>query len=130
MKINTKIRYGLRTMIEIGCCQVPNGILQKDIAEHQDLSVKYLDSIISSLKLKGLIANSRGKGSGYVLTRAATDISMLDIYTAFDRIEIVDCINNKNFCERATQDCKAHCYWKDFQAHFVDILSKKSLQKI
>ncbi|HBK42488.1 MAG TPA: Rrf2 family transcriptional regulator, partial [Porphyromonadaceae bacterium] len=64
MKINSKIRYGLRTMIEIACCKEPTGILQKDIAKNQNISVKYLDYIISALKLKGLISNTKGRGSG------------------------------------------------------------------
>jgi DNA-binding IscR family transcriptional regulator len=59
MKINTKIRYGLRTMLEIAKAPDNEGILQKDIAKNQNISLKYLDSIISSLKLKGLIHNSK-----------------------------------------------------------------------
>lgn len=130
MKINTKIRYGLRTMIEIACSNQQEGILQKDIAMNQNISIKYLDTIVASLKLKGLIANIRGKGSGYVLARSADDISIHEIYTAFERIEIVDCINNKNFCERATHDCTAHNFWKNFQRDVVKMLSTKSLQEI
>ena len=42
MKINTKIRYGLRTMIEIANAQDDNGVLQKDIAKNQNISLKYL----------------------------------------------------------------------------------------
>jgi DNA-binding IscR family transcriptional regulator len=48
-------------MIVIAKAPELEGILQKDIAENQDISLKYLDSIISSLKLKGLIVNVRGK---------------------------------------------------------------------
>ena len=83
MKINTKIRYGLRTMIEIAGCLDPEGILQKDIAKNQNISVKYLDYIISALKLKGLIMNVRGRGSGYRLARPIDEITMLYIYSAF-----------------------------------------------
>lgn len=130
MKINTKIRYGLRTMIEIASSKEPIGILQKDIAQKQNISLKYLDPIIGALKLKGLIANSKGKGSGYMLTRPANEITMLDIYTAFEQIVIVDCINNLGYCERSLHDCKARCYWNDFGIDFRKLLSDKTLDQI
>ena len=130
MRINTKIRYGLRTIIEIAHTLDPNGVLQKDIAKNQHISLKYLDSIISSLKIKGLVANSKGRGSGYRLTREPKDISMLDIYTAFEQIVVVECINNKSLCERATHECKAKNYWNEFSIDFKKLLLKKNLEQI
>ena len=111
MRVNTKIRYGLRTLIEIASSTEQSGMLQKDISKNQNISIKYLDAIISSLKVKGLIANAKGKGSGYKLTRPAEEITMLDIYTAFEQIVIVECINNRSFCERATHTCTSRNYW-------------------
>lgn len=130
MKINTKIRYGLRTMIEIASAQDDNGVLQKEIALKQNISFKYLDPIISALKLKGLIVNSKGKGSGYRLTRPASEISMYEIYTAFEQISVVECINNKGYCERSLHDCKANCYWTEFGKEFIKILRSKNLEEI
>lgn len=130
MRINTKIRYGLRTLIEIANSPDVNGVLQKDIARNQNISLKYLDSIISSLKIKGLIINSRGRGSGYRLTRAPKEITMYDIYTAFEQIEVVECINNKGFCERSQHDCKANNYWNEFGKEFTKMLTSKTLDEI
>ncbi|MEI6751674.1 MAG: Rrf2 family transcriptional regulator [Paludibacter sp.] len=130
MRVNSKIRYGLRTMIEIANSTSSNGMLQKDIAKNQKISLKYLDPIIASLKLKGLITNSKGKGSGYRLTRAAEEISMLDIYTAFEQIVVIECINNLNFCDRSLHDCKGRNYWNEFKVDLEAILSKKNLAQI
>jgi Rrf2 family iron-sulfur cluster assembly transcriptional regulator len=130
MRVNSKIRYGLRTMIEIASSTNPNGMLQKDIALNQNISLKYLDPIIASLKLKGLIINSRGKGSGYRLTRPAEEITMLDIYTAFEQIVVIECINNLNFCDRSMHDCKGRNFWNEFKVDFEDILAKKNLAQI
>ncbi len=129
MRVNTKIRYGLRTMIEIANSTEPIGVLQKDIAVKQNISLKYLDSIISSLKLKGLISNTKGRGSGYRLTRPTKDITMLDIYTAFEPIEIIECINNNALCDR-WQSCKAVSFWDEFKSDFIEILTKKNLEQI
>jgi len=130
MRVNTKIRYGLRTMIEIAISTESNGVLQKDIAKSQHISLKYLDPIISSLKLKGLITNSKGRGSGYILTREPKDISMYDIYTAFEQIVIIECINNLNYCDRSLHDCKGRNYWNEFRDDFTNILLKKNLEQI
>lgn len=130
MRVNTKIRYGLRTMIEIASTQDPNGVLQKEIAKSQHISLKYLDPIISALKLKGLITNSKGRGSGYRLTRAPKDITMYDIYTAFEQIVIIECVNNLSYCERSMHDCKGRNYWHEFKVDFEKILLKKNLEQI
>lgn len=129
MKINSKIRYGLRTIMEIASCTDPHGVLQKDISVNQTISLKYLDSIISSLKLKGLVVNTRGKGSGYKLARPAEEITMWDIYTAFEPLTIVECINNRAVCGRSL-NCKAKTYWCEFKQEFKDILVKKNLAQI
>ena len=130
MRINTKIRYGLRTMIEIAASTDANGMLQKDIAKNQNISLKYLDPIISSLKLKGLIVNSKGRGSGYRLTREPKDITMLDIYTAFEQIIVIECINNMGYCDRSMNDCKGRNYWNEFKNEFAEMLRSKNLEQI
>jgi len=117
-------------MIEIASSTDSSGMLQKDIAKNQHISLKYLDPIISALKLKGVIANSKGRGSGYRLTRPAEEITMYEIYTAFEQITIIECINNCGFCERSIHDCKAKNYWSEFRADFIQLLQKKNLQQI
>lgn len=117
-------------MIEIASSTNPKGMLQKDIAKNQHISLKYLDPIILALKVKGLIINSRGKGSGYRLTRPAVEINMLDIYTAFEQITVIECINNLDFCDRSMHDCKGRNFWHQFKAEFEEILLKKNLQQI
>lgn len=129
MKINTKIRYGMRAMIDIAKSDNPGGVLQKDIAVNQNISVKYLDSIIASLKTKGLITTSKGKGSGYRLTRPAEQISALDIYTAFEPITIVECIDNSGFCDRSCECCSRK-YWNEFRDTIIKSLSEKNLYQI
>jgi Rrf2 family transcriptional regulator, iron-sulfur cluster assembly transcription factor len=129
MRINTRIRYGLRTMIEIANSENSSGVLQKDIAAKQNISFKYLDSIISALKLKGLINTQKGKGSGYILSRPASEITMFDIYTAFETISVVDCLQNNTVCE-ISEHCMAQCYWNEFKMDFSQILKKKTLETL
>jgi Rrf2 family iron-sulfur cluster assembly transcriptional regulator len=130
MKINTKLRYGLRTMVEIAGSTDQIGVLQKDISSNQKISIKYLDAIISSLKVKGLIANTRGKGSGYRLSRPADQITMLDIYTAFEQVVVVECLSNEGFCDRAKSNCSSRSYWDELKTDFESMLRNKTLAQV
>ena len=67
MKLNTKVRYGLRAILEIAAETEP--MLQKNISDAQHIPLKYLDTIITGLRAKGLIRNFKGKKSGYILTK-------------------------------------------------------------
>lgn len=129
MMMNTKVRYALRTLIEIALSEKPEGVYQKDISFNQKISNKYLDSIISSLKVKGLIANAGGKRSGYLLATPVEKITLYDVYTAFEPVGIVPCINNPSICVKSA-DCKARKYWIRFKEDYEKILSNRSLQQI
>ena len=101
MKFNTKTRYGLRTMIEIAMHGEDKGVYQKEISERQEISFKYLDQIIASLKAAGLIVNSEGRNSGYVLSREASGINVYDVFKSFEHeLMIIDCLKGESHCSR------------------------------
>lgn len=79
MMISTKGRYALRFMADLA--QHRNGVYipLKEVADRQDISVKYLERIAHSLTLKGLIESTHGKGGGYRLTRNPEEYSVLEI---------------------------------------------------
>ena len=112
MKFNTKTRYALRTMLELALNEESDeGVFQKDIAENQVVSVKYLDHIIASLKAADLVENVGGKKSGYKLTRLAEEITVYDIYRAFeDELAIIDCLLHGGKCPTKHQ-CVMKDYW-------------------
>jgi len=130
MKINTKIRYGLRTMIELCCQENKNGILQKDIAKNQQLSEKYLDPIISALKTKGLIINVAGKKSGYILNKPKNQITLLDIFNSFENgPEIVPCMNKHNICDRS-ENCTAKGCWTELNDIIANYMKNTTLEDL
>jgi len=111
MKISTRTRYGVRTMIEIARGNPEKGVFQKDIANNQSLSIKYLDHIIHALKTARLITNTRGKKSGYILTRKPSEITVFDIHRAFEPgICIVECLSGSYQCNMI-DGCQARGFW-------------------
>ena len=70
MLISTKGRYALRVMIDLAEHQADGFVPLKVIAERQEISEKYLESIIKLLVKARLLNGLRGKGGGYKLTKA------------------------------------------------------------
>jgi Rrf2 family protein len=111
MKISTRTRYGVRTMIEIARGHPDRGVFQKEIATNQLLSLKYLDHIIHALKTARLISNTKGKKSGYVLTRKPSEITVFDIHRAFEPgICLVECLSGTYNCD-LIDGCNARGFW-------------------
>lgn len=107
-------------MIEISFCDPKMGIYQKDIASNQEISYKYLDPIISSLKEAKLITKAAGKKSGYKLTRNPEKINMLQIYEAFEPgIKVVDCVSKEYYCQRR-KICNVVDFWGDLNVLVSD----------
>jgi len=107
-----------------------DGIFQKDIAQSQDISNKYLDHIIHALKASKLISNVKGKKSGYKLTRKPSDISLYDIHNAFEPgICIIDCLSGNYECKRQT-DCLAVGFWKNLNDLIVDYFKSVTMDDL
>lgn len=73
MKISTKGRYALRLMLDIALHDTDEPVRVKDIAKRQDISVKYLEQIISVLVRAEYLRSIRGPQGGYRLTKKPED---------------------------------------------------------
>lgn len=69
MLISTKGRYALRVLIDLAEHRSDGYIPLKVIAQRQEISEKYLESIIKLLVKAKLLKGLRGKGGGYQLTK-------------------------------------------------------------
>ena len=65
MMISTKGRYALRILVDIAEHQADGYVPLKESADRQEISEKYLESIVSTLVKYDFIEGLRGKGGGY-----------------------------------------------------------------
>jgi len=130
MKINTKTRYGLRALIYIAIeSQNKESILQKDIAKAENISFKYLDHIIAELKAANIIVSAGGKKSGYILAKNPEDISLYDIFKAFNSdLKLVDCLDNI-FCNKNNK-CASQYFWNELNNVIINYMKNISLKEI
>ena len=128
MMVSTKGRYALRVMIDLAEHQSEGYVPLKEIAARQEISEKYLESIISVLSKAGLVDGLRGKGGGYRLNRPAADYSVGQILRLTEgSLAPVTCLESEeNPCPRAGQ-CTTLPMWEKLDALINDYLDSVSL---
>lgn len=67
MMVSTKGRYALRVLVDMAEHQSDGYVPLKEIAARQEISEKYLESIVKTLVQGGVLVGLRGKGGGYRL---------------------------------------------------------------
>lgn len=123
MLISTKGRYALRVLIDLAEHQSEGYIPLKVIAQRQEISEKYLESIIKLLVKAQLLSGLRGKGGGYKLTKAP------DQYTVDAVLELTEeslapvaCLERgAAVCSRAA-DCRTLSMWQGLDKLIHDYL--------
>jgi Rrf2 family protein len=130
MKLPSKVRYGLRVMIEIGLHDSRTPVFQKEIAKNQNLSGKYLDAIVSALKASGLIVNAGGKKSSYLLSKPASEINVYMIFKTFISGQdiVVSKCNPCNF--DINSKCPSHDFWAGLDNTIINYLTSTTLETL
>ena len=128
MLISTKGRYALRVMIDLAEHQADGFVPLKVIAERQDISEKYLESIIKLLVKAKLLNGLRGKGGGYRLTKAPEQYTVGSILRLTeDSMAPVACLEPEaNTCPRAAE-CRTLGLWRGLDKVINDYLNNYTL---
>ena len=113
MKISTKGHYALRVMVDLARHYPGDKVPLLDIAQRQDISEKYLESIVASLSKAGLVDATRGKGGGYRLIKDPRDYTVMEILRSSEgSIAPVACLDDDgDGCERI-DSCPTLPMWK------------------
>ena len=79
MMVSTRGRYALRVLVDLAEQDSDRYITLQEIAERQEISEKYLESIVRELVKAGFLDGLRGKGGGYRLGKSPEEIGVLDV---------------------------------------------------
>ena len=115
MKLSTKGRYGLRAIVDIAVFGENEPAAVSAISERQDISIRYLEQLLSKLKKAGLVKSIRGAQGGYVLAGNAEDISVGDVLRALEGdLSPVDCTELTDTEETCSSSkyCVTKTVWK------------------
>ena len=129
--ISTKGRYAIRLMIDLAEQNTDKPTTLDAIATRQDISKKYLESIVKSLVAARLVKGTSGKGGGYFLTRRPEEYPVYEILRITEgSLSTVACLEDgAEKCPRE-EKCKTISMWRNYYRMVKDYFSNISIRDL
>ena len=131
MRISTKGRYALRIMLDLAQNGEDSPVALREISERQNITPKYMESIMALLLRDNLVQSLRGKAGGYMLTRKPAEYPLYEILnTAEGGLAPVHCLSmDENECP-LHDTCLTIPVWVGLHNAIKDYLSGISLEEL
>lgn len=126
MSLSLKCQYAVRALFELARREGAGLVRLREIADAQHIPHRYLENILNELRRGGFVASKRGKDGGFVLNRAATDISVGDVVRFVeDSVHPVECVAD-NLCP-LTGKCVFLSLWDEAKRAVEKVYDEKTL---
>lgn len=114
MMISSRGRYALRVMIDLAEHSDGSYIAMKEVAQRQDISLKYLERILPLLVAEKLVEGMHGKGGGYRLTRKPEEYPVSQILRVTEGdLAPVACLECSAAPCKRTAECRTLPMWAE-----------------
>lgn len=131
MIVSTRGRYALRVLIDMAEHEDEERIPLKEIAERQDISQKYIESIMTLLSKNGFVDGVHGKGGGYKLNRPAEEYKVGDLLRLTEgTLAPVACLERGAEPCAKKDECRTISMWSkldDLIENYLDSISVADL---
>lgn len=130
--LSRKTKYGLKALTYIARNIDKETVLIQEIAEAENISRKFLESILLTLRKAGYLGSKKGKGGGYYLIKDPVDIKMADAIRILEGpIALLPCVS-LNFYERCDDcpdetACSLHLLMEEVRDSTLHVLENKTL---
>ncbi|WP_050931722.1 Rrf2 family transcriptional regulator [Aestuariivita boseongensis] len=132
MKLSTKGRYAMVALCDIALQPSDQLVTLSDIAERQQISLPYLEQLFVKLRRADLVVSVRGPGGGYRLSRAPSEIRVVEVLAAVD--ETVDAMHKGAGASGGLSGSRAQSLtnrlWESLSAHVYVFLHQTRLSDI
>jgi Rrf2 family cysteine metabolism transcriptional repressor len=129
MKLSAGSEYGLKALADLAINLKDKPVSVASIAERQNIPLKYLELVFSSLRRAGLVRSLQGTGGGYMLARPAAEIRLSEILKVLEGdLSIVEeeaAENTESLCR-----CIKENLWDVVSGRIYDVLDSISLQDL
>ena len=103
--LSKKTKYGLKALTYIARKKCDHPVQISEIAQSENISQKFLESILLTLRKNGFLASKKGKGGGYYLIKPAEKIRISSIIRILEGpIAMLPCVS-LNYYEKC-DDCE------------------------
>ena len=136
MFISKKSIYALRVLPHIARAYGNKPLSVAYLAEKENISVKYLEQVLSTLRKNGFLVSERGKNGGYSLRVPSAEISLGDIIRTFDGpLAPIPCASrtaphHHDDCPYPFETCWLRLLMLRVRDNVSDVLDKESLAEI
>ena len=128
MKLSTKGRYAARAMMELALVYGTGPMRLSEIAEKQEISVRYLERMMNAMVTAGLVRSTRGQHGGFTLAKSPNTIRLSQVVQAAEGpLSIVECVDNPELCGRY-DICVTREIWEKLKGAIDDVLDSITLQ--
>ena len=132
MKISTITRYGLRAMVNLAMYYYNENkyIPLSYIAKKEEISMRYLENIMTKLITAGLVLSRKGKYGGFTLSKSPEKIKVSEILKALEGdMTPVFCISDPTLCKRVSI-CSTYELWLQLYKDIWSLLDSKTLAQL
>jgi Rrf2 family cysteine metabolism transcriptional repressor len=130
MKLSTKGRYATRALLDIAQRYGKKPVLLKDVSARQDISLRYLDQIVSPLISAKILVSARGPKGGVMLAKPPDKIRLIDFIQILEGpVAPVEFVSNPGVCTRSVS-CVARDVWSDLADAMCRVLESTTLQDL
>ena len=130
MKLSTRARYGTRALLDLARYQGKEPVQLKDIASRQNISLNYLEHIISPLVGAGIVRSTRGARGGLQLIRPPMELKLSEVVQLLEGATApVDCIRNPESCSRSDL-CVTREVWSEMKNAIDTTLNSITLKDL
>ena len=131
MKVSTKGRYAIRLMVDLAQQDRQVYTSLRDMSERQNVSMKYMEQIVSQLSRAELLESVRGPQGGYKLVKPVAAYTVGEILRAAegDMAPVVCLEGEVNTCERA-DTCPTLPFWEGLYGVITQYIDSVSLVEL
>jgi Rrf2 family protein len=130
MKLSARGRYGTRALLDLALHGGKEPVPLKDIARRQQISLLYLEHLITPLVAAGMIRSTRGARGGVCLARSPEEIKLSEVVGLLEgSIAPVDCVNDPKACPRS-ELCVTRDIWVELKEAMDGVLESKTLHDL
>jgi Rrf2 family protein len=122
--------YAIRGMVYLAIYRDSKVVLLKDLCTAQDTPRAFMIKIFQQLSKKGLVKSVRGSKGGYILAKAANQITLRDIIEGVEGpVYLNRCLIRKMGCDRSDK-CPLHPVWRKAQECLMGVLEEHTLVEL
>ncbi len=130
MKLSTRGQYGTRALLDLALHRDEEPILLKVIAQRQEISLSYLEHLITPLITGGIVRSTRGAKGGVSLVKTPEEIRLSEVIQLLEgSIAPAECVNNPAVCTRS-ELCVTRDVWGELKQAIDGVLESTTLQDL